>query len=243
MATVIFCDGLAGDGKLKFWDISNTLEVHGHTIRFANIRNVRTHDDRVQAVRNEVESVRSGEKIILVGFSAGGSACHIAASGNNRWHVSAEVLISPAMPRGIPVFTRQLLRCMMRHLIPLLLSRGGLEITSDELISLSGPLDMRISLPMIRARRPVSLPEARELAFIPPKFIAPMHPVLYCYGTSDRWVSPRAHRKYVARLHASAPIMAPVYARPFASGHDILSSRFGNDASEEIARWIRCFVS
>ena len=237
MATVICCDGLAGDGELKFRDLSDKLNYYGHVVRFADIRDVRTHEDRVQAVRNEVESVRSGEKIILVGFSAGGSACHIVS---HEIRVAGEVLITPTVPKGYFIFTPTLVRCMMRHLIPLLFSKGELSLTLNELDDLSGPLDLSRVMPMIQRRRPVSLPEARELAFNPPEFRHPKCPTYYCYGARDRWVNPNAHKRYAERLRKESTGYSPVTILPVDCGHDVLSSRHWQYPVTEIVRWINC---
>ncbi len=236
MATVILTDGMTGDGILRFGDVSNKLKDHGHSVRFTNIRDVRTHEDRVQAVRNEVERVRSGEKIILVGFSAGGSACHIVS---HEIPVAGEVLITPSIPRGYFIFTPTLVKCMLRHIVPLICStKGELSLTLKELDDLSGPLDLRRVMPMIQRRRPVSLPEARELAFRPPKFQKPVCPLFYCYGALDRWVNPNTHKRYAERLGSMATRNAPVTVLPVNCGHDVLSSRQWQYPVTEIVRWI-----
>ena len=238
MATVICCDGLAGDGELKFWDLSDKLKYYGHVVRFADIKDVRTHDDRIQAVRNEVKSVQAGEKIILVGFSAGGSACHIVA---HEIRVAGEVLITPTIPKGFFIFTPTLVKCMLRHIVPLISStKGDLSLTLKELDDLSGPLNLSRVMPMIQRRKPVSLPEARELAFRPPNFRKPSCPLFYCYGALDRWVRPNAHKRYAERLGSMATGNTPVTVLPVNCGHDVLSSRHWQYPVKEIVRWINC---
>ena len=236
MATVIFCDGLAGDGKLKFVSLSKKLADFGHHVRFVNIDDVRTHDDRIRAVHDEVNRIRYGDRVVLIGFSAGGSACHITS---HKIRVVGEVLITPTIPKGYFIFTPTLVKCMLRHIAPLICStKGELSLTLTELDDLSGPLDLSRVMPMIQRRRPVSLPEARELAFRPPKFQKPVCPLFYCYGALDRWVNPNAHRRYAKNLQKLSTSNAPVTVLTVNCGHDVLSSINHEYPESEIARWI-----
>ena len=240
---VICCDGLTGAGprfepfkRYIEGDLRSNIEV-----LIANTRDIATHQDRIDRVLYEIAKLDLDEDFILVGFSAGGSAVRVCAEQILTLRISSArlkglVLISPAMPRGILCFTPTLIKYMIKHLLPLISSKGELRLTKQEILDLMSPASMYENS-VVKDSIPISLPEANELAFRPPRLGSLKNlPILYLHGRNDRWVSPRAHAKFVAALRTG---LARVTNIQYDFGHDVLYSTWASEAM--IA--IRCFIS
>lgn len=240
---VICCDGLTGAGP-QFEPFKRYIEDDLRSniqVLIANTREIATHQDRIDRVLYEIARLDSGEDFILVGFSAGGSAVRVCAEKilklrKDSARLKGLVLISPAMPRGILCFTPTLIKYMIKHSLPLLFSKGELRLTKQEILDLMSPASM-YEYSVVKDSIPISLPEANELAFRPPRLGNLENlPILYLHGRNDRWVSPRAHAKFVAKLRKGKARVTDVRIE---SGHDMLYSTWASEAM--IA--IKCFIS
>jgi pimeloyl-ACP methyl ester carboxylesterase len=167
---------------------------------------------------------------IVVGHSLGGLVALLLAAHDL---VRAAVLVSPAPPRGIPVFSPALLARMGRHLPALLLSRPFVP-TDDDLDALvlnRVPPEERNALR--RRFTPDSGRAAREAALgihaVPAGAVRV--PLLVVSGDDDRFVPLGVARK-VARRYG-----APLHVAP-GHGHFLFAEPGWQTHAEVILDWI-----
>lgn len=240
---IIFCDGLTGNG----WRFRRLIEYIGHDdqsrfkTEIADTRNILSHDDRVDAVLAKVsDNTDDNQPIVFVGFSAGASAIRLSIREiqrlRNHPKIVGLIMISPAMPRGIPCFTLTLTRYMVAHMIPIMLSVGEIKLPDHQLLDLIGPVEGSMKDQLIENATGIGLSEARRLAFWPPEnYSVGNIPILYVYGNRDRWVSPRAHRKFISKISTNNN----VEVQKFNCGHDPLISPVSDEVMVEIKSWIK----
>lgn len=236
-------DGLGGDPETTFGELKLRLESEGHRVVILCTTGIHTHEGRVMAVIEafgKLMSVDSRTKIFLIGFSAGGSAVRLAAAQIGKHLESKErlggvILLSQAMPRGINYLTWPLLRTMLWRTFHLIF---GLDIDSSEAEyrRLIEPVSNDRRDEVVRSRTTIPGPEARTLALWAPKFERYSYPSLVIYGSSDRWIAPRAHRKMIALLELENLIVTR-YEVPN-SGHLVLASRGREEVIRRIQSWI-----
>lgn len=232
MATVICVDGLGGHPKTTFGGLMEALKEHD--VVLVDTEFVYEHEDRVQFVLDAYREC--GDKdVFLIGQSAGGSAVRVAAERLEKMgkHLSGVVLLSPAMPRGIPFMTTTLVDVMLPRWKELLL---GLTIfsTEEEYRALVTPLPLASEY-AVTNRRPISGVEGRMLAFLPPKFVGYSFPTLHIFGGKDRWIAPRAQRKLARKLAQRSKVTLHKVSK---AGHLVLASNEKTEIIEMIREWI-----
>lgn len=158
MAILICMDGLAGCPGMTFGGLEKILTKNGHSVILVDVEGIQTHDDRIKKVLSCYEHVRTnfpGEKIFLLGQSAGGSAVRIAAEsleGLNQ--PDGVILMSPAMPRFIWYGTPVLMKIMMKRLWQIICGKT-LNSTDAEARKLLSPMSKDVCDAALFAREPI----------------------------------------------------------------------------------------
>jgi non-heme chloroperoxidase len=144
---------------------------------------------------------RTLERPILIGHSLGGLVALLLAGRNLA---RAAILVSPAPPRGITVFTPELFVRTLRQLPSLLFSRPLVPNAADTnaLVLNRVPVEQRAAL--LERFTPDSGRAARQAALgvyhVPPRAVRT--PMLVVAGEHDRFIPPRVGAKVAARYNA-----------------------------------------
>lgn len=234
-------DGLGGNPDTTFRELRLRLENDGHRVVLARVEGIRTHEDRVKIVQSSFENMCkfTSEGIFLVGFSAGGSAVRIASERiqNDSAYskrLKGVALLSQAMPRGINYLTWPLVRTMFWRILHLIFG-WDIDSTEAEYQRLIEPVGDDRRNEVVRNRTTIPGQEARTLAFWAPRFLGYSYPSLVIFGSQDRWVSTRAHRKIAALLRRVIALES--YEVPDA-GHLVLASSRRKEVIFAIKSWI-----
>ena len=236
----ICMDGLGGLPAETFKLLKMRLEAKGHEVVLARIKGIRTHEDRVRRVMDlflgrQTRAKEAGQKIFLVGQSAGGSAVRIAASRlKGQEELAGVILLSQAMPRGVWFMTVQLLRSMLGQIKNLLLA-WTIHTSEAEYARLVEPLPADQRNDVIFSRQPLPGPESRELAFWAPMLQAYDCPTLYIWGDKDHWISVTAHRKLCGLLRQKCADVSHLEVP--GSGHLTLASEKRDEVISLIMEW------
>ena len=192
----VLVDGLGGNPRGTFEHLSRLLSGKEYRIILANTQQVRTHEDRVQAVLSAFSQATTTDHnadIYLVGLSAGGSAARIIAERlGNHSRLTGLIMLSPAMPRWVWFTTWTLAKVMLGHVREMILGRGFISLTTNEYLRLIAPAAGEEAQDYAGNRIGISIAEARQLAFWPPGLGVCQCPTLIIGGDQDRWISPRA---------------------------------------------------
>lgn len=235
MATIICMDGLAGHPKTQFGTLKKVLEHRGHQVVLCDVKGIRTHEDRVQLVLEAFRICRD-ERIFLLGQSAGGSAVRIAAERLEKEgkSLSGVILLSPAMPSRILFATRPLLKIMLKRWRDFLFAES-ITLAEDEFETLVSPILETLRDEILASRQPISIPEARRLAFFPPRFVGSSFPVLLICGAKDKWIAPGAQirlgRRFMEKSEVSMYTMK-------GAGHLVLASKGREAMMRIIQKWV-----
>jgi len=237
---VICVDGLGGHPDTTFGLLQKELEQDGHTVLILDTSRVQTHEDRIRLVLCAC-SKHPTEDVVLVGQSAGGSAVRVAAERLERQgkRLAGVILLSPAMPFGIPFMTMPLLRVMAGRLAELFLGKDIFP-TKEEFGTLTAPLAPEVSGEAVAMRQSIPGREARTLAFAPPKFVGYTTPTHYIFGKSDAWVAPRAHIAFATKIGKHSKTTVSVLG---SAGHLTLASENRHDVAKIIQKWIADLTS
>lgn len=234
MKIMICVDGLAGHPQTTFKRLKGYLASSSCRVALADTSRVQTFEDRVQLVieyyRLAIDSYPRAE-IFLVGQSAGGLAVLTALSrvyeeGIGKG-IAGVILLSPALPRFYNYMTRSLFQVMRAHLGELLFGKKPINLNPDEYRSLIKPMGGATFEEVCAARLPISVVEARKLAFFPPKLGNIRCPIFHAYGDSDNWINPEAQRKFAIELMKGND-MSTSYEAPEAGHITILSGNTGS---------------
>lgn len=175
-------------------------------------------------------AARALHRPIVIGHSMGGLVALMLAQRNL---VRAAVLISPAPPRGIPIFSARLLLRMGRYLPALLRSKPFIPIDDDfdTLVLNRLPVSDRAA---VRARMvPDSGRAAREIALgafaVPSRIPVPM---LITGSEHDRFIPARIARRMAARYGSELYIAMN-------HGHFLFGEPGWRDEAAVALNWIR----
>ena len=191
----VLVDGLGGNPRRTFEQLSRLLSDQEYRIILADMQQVQTHEDRVQAALSAFSQATTDHNanIYLVGLSAGGSAARIAAERlGTHPRLTGLILLSPAMPRWVWFTTWTLAKVMLGYLWEMLFGRGYINIKTYEYTALIAPSDTEEAKEAAGHRIDISIEEARQLAFWPPSLGVCKCPTLIIGGDQDRWILPRA---------------------------------------------------
>lgn len=240
MATFLCMDGLGGTACVTFSYFKKQAELVGHKVVYLATSEIKTHQDRVARVINGMNDFyKPGEKLFLVGQSAGGSAVRIACEDPTLAEkVSGIILLSPAMPRGIWYMTWALFRTMIswRYLWKLLCGVGEIVVRRFDYIQLIFPIKSNLIGHALSRIAPIPSQEARELAFYPPKLKPIDTHVLIIYGKQDRWINSTSFHilaRKIGRITKSCKSICFGEA-----GHLTLMSRGRETVMERVLVWI-----
>lgn len=247
MATIVCADGLAGLPTMTFGTLRTALIEAGHKALFVDMSHVETHEDRIGAVQKAYnQALALGEKVFLVGQSAGGSAVRVVAEdlcqvtgGHSGEHLQGIIMLSPAVPSGQIFMTIPLCKVILRRAWDLLRGRM-VNPTAEEYESLVAPLPERVREHVIESRQAVSGIEARTLAFSPPPLRKIGVPVLHIFGNKDTWIAPYAQRKLAKRMRKIEE-ESDAFVQSIeidGAGHLTLASELEGEVIERIVRWI-----
>ncbi len=238
MSTFICMDGLGGQPETTFTFLKEMLEKDDHVVILVSVSGSEnwSHRDRIERVKKEISDC-TDKNIFLIGQSAGGSAVQIAADETEK-EIKGVIAMSPALPRGYLYLTLPLLAIMLRwkNLWRILLGRV-LSPTKREFESLASPLANSRRNRILESRQLIPGKEARELAFYPPKRTTPSSPTLIVFGEKDRWISPRALRKFAKQQKEASELVSVLEVK--GSGHLTVSSQRRSEVVEQIKNLIK----
>jgi alpha-beta hydrolase superfamily lysophospholipase len=234
-------DGLGGTPHVTFSYLSDRAEKEGHTVVYLPVNGITTHSDRVKRVVDGVEAFYKPEgKLFLVGQSAGGSAVRIACEDLGiAKKVSGIILLSPAMPRGIPYMTWTLFFTMIkwRYAWKLLCGVGDIVMQQDDYMKLISPVRDELLNHVSSRISQISSKEIQELAFHPQE-IQPIHvPTRIIYGKKDRVINPASFRKLAKQIGRASRTHCTIFCFGEA-GHLTLTSKGRRDVMNNILTWI-----
>jgi pimeloyl-ACP methyl ester carboxylesterase len=234
-------DGLAGNPAITFAELSQVLARAGHSVELVSIRDIDIHEDRIWAVKCSYQKARRSrpsESIVLLGYSAGGSAARILTERLSDTSITPPdglIMLSPAMPRWIWYSTTTLAWMMLRRIMDILFARR-IRLSDAELLKLLGPVP-RDMLPKILGKQiPIAGGEARKLIFPDPLGVVNC-PVLHIWGDQDRWIRPKAQHSLCRKMRERGTAVTSHVLNN--CGHGILHSDARNELHRYILTWLK----